>query len=97
MLAQFALSRQLKLPRRTFEYFILGRRVNSTAFRSDEIWREGGPMGQFRFLGNWDNNWEWEELVIENMVARDGIEPPTPAFSGLRESIIATTSWHGWR
>jgi hypothetical protein len=21
--------------------------------------------------------------VIENMVARDGIEPPTPAFSGL--------------
>jgi hypothetical protein len=21
--------------------------------------------------------------VIENMVARDGVEPPTPAFSGL--------------
>jgi len=21
--------------------------------------------------------------VLENMVARDGIEPPTPAFSGL--------------
>jgi len=25
--------------------------------------------------------------VIENMVARDGIEPPTPAFSGLRSTI----------
>ena len=24
---------------------------------------------------------------IENMVARDGIEPPTPAFSGLRSTI----------
>ena len=24
--------------------------------------------------------------VIENMVARDGIEPPTPAFSGLRST-----------
>jgi len=24
--------------------------------------------------------------VIENMVARDGVEPPTPAFSGLRSA-----------
>jgi hypothetical protein len=24
--------------------------------------------------------------VIENMVARDGVEPPTPAFSGLRST-----------
>jgi len=36
-------------------------------------------------------------ILDEMMVARDGVEPPTPAFSGLRESIIATTSWHGWR
>jgi len=35
--------------------------------------------------------------AVQNMVARGGVEPPTPAFSGLRESIIATTSWHGWR
>jgi len=33
--------------------------------------------------------------MIENMVARDGIEPPTPAFSGLHsakmlESIVAS-------
>ena len=25
--------------------------------------------------------------VIENMVARDGVEPPTPAFSGLASPI----------
>jgi hypothetical protein len=24
--------------------------------------------------------------VLENMVARDGVEPPTPAFSGLRST-----------
>jgi hypothetical protein len=24
--------------------------------------------------------------VIESMVARDGVEPPTPAFSGLRST-----------
>jgi len=24
--------------------------------------------------------------VIENIVARDGVEPPTPAFSGLRST-----------
>ena len=24
--------------------------------------------------------------IIENMVARDGVEPPTPAFSGLRST-----------
>jgi hypothetical protein len=24
--------------------------------------------------------------AVENMVARDGIEPPTPAFSGLRST-----------
>ena len=24
--------------------------------------------------------------LIENMVARDGVEPPTPAFSGLRST-----------
>ena len=27
-------------------------------------------------------NW-YSSQVIENMVARDGVEPPTPAFSGL--------------
>ena len=26
--------------------------------------------------------------VIENMVARDGVEPPTPAFSGLYSAIL---------
>jgi len=26
--------------------------------------------------------------VIENMVARDGVEPPTPAFSGLDTAIF---------
>ncbi len=25
--------------------------------------------------------------LIENMVARDGVEPPTPAFSGLRSAV----------
>jgi hypothetical protein len=24
--------------------------------------------------------------TVENMVARDGVEPPTPAFSGLRST-----------
>jgi hypothetical protein len=24
--------------------------------------------------------------VVESMVARDGVEPPTPAFSGLRST-----------
>ena len=28
--------------------------------------------------------------VLENMVARDGIEPPTPAFSGLRSATTPT-------
>ena len=28
--------------------------------------------------------------MLENMVARDGIEPPTPAFSGLRSTDSAT-------
>jgi len=31
------------------------------------------------------------------MVARDGVEPPTPAFSGPKLTVITTTSWHGWR
>jgi len=26
--------------------------------------------------------------VLENVVARDGIEPPTPAFSGLGPAIL---------
>jgi hypothetical protein len=26
-------------------------------------------------------------ILIERMVARDGIEPPTPAFSGLYSAI----------
>jgi hypothetical protein len=25
--------------------------------------------------------------LVDSMVARDGIEPPTPAFSGLRSTI----------
>jgi len=29
------------------------------------------------------------DLVIENMVARDGVEPPTPAFSGLRTTSLS--------
>ena len=29
--------------------------------------------------------------VIENMVARDGVEPPTPAFSGATETVLALT------
>jgi len=29
--------------------------------------------------------------VIENMVARDGVEPPTPAFSGAPETVLAVT------
>jgi hypothetical protein len=30
-------------------------------------------------------------------VARNAVASPTPALSGLRETIIATTSWLGWR
>jgi hypothetical protein len=26
--------------------------------------------------------------VIDSMVARDGVEPPTPAFSGLYSTIV---------
>jgi len=29
--------------------------------------------------------------LIENMVARDGVEPPTPAFSGLHYAVASTT------
>ena len=29
--------------------------------------------------------------VIENMVARDGVEPPTPAFSGLATTIVSAS------
>jgi hypothetical protein len=29
--------------------------------------------------------------VIENMVARDGVEPPTPAFSDLGQPELTTT------
>jgi hypothetical protein len=48
--------------------------------------------GQFEF--NWNKNWnilhhfravrfcKW----LIRMVARDGVEPPTPAFSGLRST-----------
>jgi hypothetical protein len=28
---------------------------------------------------------------IEMMVARDGVEPPTPAFSGLHYAVASTT------
>src|SRR6266567_9629186 len=31
------------------------------------------------------------------MVARDGVEPPTPAFSGPKLTVITTPSWHGMR
>jgi len=30
--------------------------------------------------------------LIENMVARDGVEPPTPAFSELSFPVFPTTS-----
>ena len=30
--------------------------------------------------------------AIENMVAMDGVEPPTPAFSGLRSTGLTTPS-----
>jgi hypothetical protein len=30
--------------------------------------------------------------LIESMVARDGVEPPTPAFSELIFSVFPTTS-----
>jgi hypothetical protein len=29
--------------------------------------------------------------VIEIMVARDGVEPPTPAFSGATGALLAVT------
>jgi hypothetical protein len=29
--------------------------------------------------------------VIENVVARDGVEPPTPAFSGSKLIVISST------
>jgi len=32
--------------------------------------------------------------VIENMVARDGIEPPTPAFSGLDSARVILLCLH---
>jgi hypothetical protein len=32
--------------------------------------------------------------VIENMVARDGVEPPTPAFSGLRTTSVSHLSFN---
>ena len=36
---------------------------------------------------NWNQNPELSTCkVFEKMVARDGIEPPTPAFSGLRST-----------
>jgi hypothetical protein len=28
----------------------------------------------------------WSAKSLKNMVARDGVEPPTPAFSGLRST-----------
>jgi hypothetical protein len=28
--------------------------------------------------------------LIENMVARDGVEPPTPAFSGLDTPVFSS-------
>jgi hypothetical protein len=30
--------------------------------------------------------------VIEKMVARDGVEPPTPAFSGLTSPVVTSFS-----
>ena len=34
---------------------------------------------------------------VMQVVAKDGVEPPTPAFSGQKLTVITTTSWHGWR
>jgi len=31
------------------------------------------------------------EKIIANMVARDGVEPPTPAFSVLHYAVVSTT------
>jgi hypothetical protein len=49
-----------------------------------------------------DHNWNKKALgsalavdfvrIIENMVARDGVEPPTPAFSELYFPVYTTTS-----
>jgi hypothetical protein len=52
----------------------------------------GGQAQQF--IGDGQLNWKQREpgreleaaQVIENVVARDGLEPPTPAFSGLRST-----------
>jgi hypothetical protein len=41
-----------------------------------------------RIVG-WIVGWEFRLLVAKSfgmMVARDGVEPPTPAFSGLRST-----------
>ena len=32
--------------------------------------------------------------MIEKMVARDGVEPPTPAFSGLRSTSVSALSFN---
>ena len=41
----------------------------------------------FDYWNKMEQNLERQGLeVIENKVARDGIEPPTPAFSGLRST-----------
>ena len=70
--------------------------VRAIARRYEDARVTTGSRGKTQQVGsmNWENsvgNWKQMETnrgrnclyLLENMVARDGVEPPTPAFSGL--------------
>jgi hypothetical protein len=51
------------------------------------------PAVYQQFTRNWRviSPFKRRLYLIENMVARDGVEPPTPAFSESREKVFTTT------
>jgi len=50
------------------------------------------PARPLSFWNRMEQEQGWGRMqVIENVVARDGVEPPTPAFSGLRYAVFLTT------
>src|SRR5581483_266705 len=73
------------------------RQVPGTAHRSQNPLAHGASSVRIR---DWVVGWKFRLLAAKSfgvMVARDGVEPPTPAFSGPKLTVITTTSWHGWR
>ena len=63
-----------------------GQKKDAVLRVPDPVQRRIFPLQLECFGMNWNKTGYRGVRKFENMVARDGLEPPTPAFSGLRST-----------